>query len=220
MDSHSTTWPPPPGPDRRVVWRGRLRRAVLGRRRLLAATAAALAVLVGLQAAAPAPPPTRPVLTAALDLPAGTVLTADHVAWGSYSPDSVPSGAVARVEQVLGRTTTGPVRAGEPLTDARVVSGSLLEGYPGLVGVPVRIADAGVVSLLRVGDTVDVVAADPQGARDAATVARDVVVLALPRAGESTLASGGLIVLGVTEQTARFVAAAAVSGYLSVVLKR
>lgn len=220
MDSHPTAGPPAQrAPDRRPLWRG-LRRAVLARRRLLAAVAAALAVLVGLQAAAPGPPATRPVLTAAGDLPAGTVLAADHLAWARYSPDTVPAGAVASAHEVLGRTTAGPVRAGEPLTDARVVTGSLLEGYPGFVAAPVRISDAGAVSLLRTGDTIDVVAADPQGTREATTVAEDVTVLALPQAQETALASGGLVVLAVSEPTARALAAAATSGYLSVVLKR
>ena len=55
---------------------GDVRRAVLRRRRLLSALCAAAAVLAGLQAAAPPPPPTVTVLTAARDLPAGTVLDA------------------------------------------------------------------------------------------------------------------------------------------------
>jgi Flp pilus assembly protein CpaB len=198
--------------------RGRLRRAVLARRRLLAAVAAALAVLTGLQAAAPPPTATRLVLTAARDLPAGAVIATHDLSPTEFLPASVPAGALTDPHAVLGRTTTGPVRAGEPLTDVRLVSGSLLAGYPGRVAVPVRVADAGAVGLLRVGDHVDVLAADPQGRTEAVVVASAAPVVALPSAPEAALASGGLVVLAVTEETARALASAAVSGYLSVAI--
>lgn len=182
--------------------------------------AAALAVLVGLQAAAPAPPARRLVVTAAHDLPAGVSVTQDDLELTPLPPDSVPSGAATVREQLTGRTTAGPVRAGEPITDVRLVSGSLLDGYPGRVAAPVRIGDPGAVALLRIGDLVDVIAADPQGRREAAVVAGAAPVVALPRAADSTLASGGLVVLAVTEDTAQALAAASVSAYLSVVVTR
>jgi Flp pilus assembly protein CpaB len=200
--------------------RRRLRRAFLARRRPLAALLAALAVVVGLQAAAPAPTPTRGVLVAARDLAGGTVVTAGDVVRGHLPPESVPAGALTLAEHVVGRTTTGPVRAGEPITDVRLVSGSLLDGYPGRVAAPVRVGDPGAVGLLRIGDRVDVIAADPQGGSEALVVAHEAPVVALPRAEDTALASGGLLVLAVSEETARALAAAAVSSYLSVVITR
>jgi Flp pilus assembly protein CpaB len=191
--------------------RRRLRRAVLARRRPLAAVAAALAALVGLQSMAPPEAPVHSVLTAARDLPGGAVVERGDLTWTDFAPDTAPEGVVESVADALGRTTTGPVRAGEPITDVRLVNGSLLDGYPGAVAAPVRIGDAGAVGLLRIGDRVDVIAADPQGAREA---------VALPRADDTPLASGGLVVLAVTDETARALAAAAVSAYLSVVLTR
>lgn len=202
-----------------LTWR-RLRRAVLIRRRLLAAVTAALAVLAAVQAAAPPAPPTRTVLTAAHDLAAGTVIEADDLARTPLPADRVPRGTVRRLEQVLGRTTTGPVRSGEPLTDVRVVTGSLLTGYPGSVAAPVRVADPGVAALLRPGDRVDVIAADPQGTTEPVTIAARAPVIALPDAPQSTLASGALLVLAVDEATARALAGASVSSYLSVTLTR
>ena len=199
--------------------RGRLRRAVLARRRLLAAVAAAFAVVVGLQAAAPPPVATRTVLTAARDLPAGAVVAPDDLTRTAFLPGTVPAGALTEAGELVGRTTTGPVHAGEALTDVRLVSGSLLEGYPGRVAVPVRVADPGAVALLRVGDRVEVIAADPQGRSEAVVVASEAPVVAVPRATEGgALASGGLVVLAVTDETARALAAAAVSGYLSLAI--
>jgi Flp pilus assembly protein CpaB len=191
---------------------------VLVRRRALAAVSAALAVLVGVQAAAPPAPDLRPVLTAARDLPAGTRLTADDLARVPFRPGSVPAGTLEHLSEAVGRTTTGPIRAGEPLTDVRLVTGDLLAGYPGRVAVPVRVADPAAVGLLDIGDRVDVIASDPRGDSEPAVVAARAPVVALPRASEAALASGGLVVLAVDPATARALAGAAVSSYLSVVL--
>jgi Flp pilus assembly protein CpaB len=177
-------------------------------------------VLVGLQAAAPPAPTTRSVLVAAHDLPGGTVIGQDDLARASFAPESVPTGVLTGEADILGRTTTGPVRSGEPITDVRLVSGSMLDGYPGLVAAPVRIGDPGAVALLRIGDRVDVIAADPQGRTEAVVVAGQAPVVALPRAADTALASGGLVVLAVSDETAEALAAAAVSAYLSVVVTR
>ena len=201
----------------------RARRRLLARRRPLAALFAAVAVVAALQAhAAPAPPRT-PVLTAARDLPAGVVLRADDLTRAGYDPVSVPSGVLPDAAAAVGRTTTAPVRRGEPLTDVRLVARSLLAGYPGLSAVPVRIGDPGAVRLLRVGDRVDLLAADPQGEQEAVVVGRDVPVLAIPRPDADAqaapgLGSGALVVVGLPEEGARTLAQAAVSSFVSVVL--
>ena len=183
----------------------RLRRAVLARRRPIAAVCAALAVASALQANAAPPPTPLQVLTAAHDLP----------------PGSVPSGAVSR-QRALGRTTVGPVRAGEPLTDARLLDDRLLAAYPGAVVAPVRVGDAATVGLLRVGDRVDILAADPQDDAPAFTVAERVPVVGIPprRGTDPAFASGALVVVAVDPATARALAGAAVSTFLSVVVVR
>jgi Flp pilus assembly protein CpaB len=199
----------------------RIRRAVLARRRLLAALCAALAVLATVHANAAPPPPRTSVLTAAHDLPAGVVVRSDDLRRIPFDPRSVPHGVVDAATAV-GRTTAAPIRAGEPVTDVRLVAASVLAGYPGLVAVPVRIGDSAAVRLLRVGDHVDLVAADPQGDSGAEIVASDVPVLAIPRAGEDSpgLTNGAPLVLGVPEASVRGIAQASVASYLSVVILR
>jgi Flp pilus assembly protein CpaB len=198
----------------------RIRRSVLARRRLLAAVAAAAAVAAGLQAAADPPPSRTLVVTAARDLPSGTTIRPADLRVVGFAPESVPTGVVSSTSAAVGRTAAGPLRAGEPVTDVRLVSGSLLAGYPGLVAAPVRIGDAGAVALLEVGDRVDVLAADPRGESTAVVVADDAPVIATPDSRESSSAAtpGALVVLAVTDKTAQTVAAAAVSRYLSIVL--
>ena len=138
-----------------------------------------------------------------------------------YLPGSVPAGTLREAAAVVGRTTAGPVRAKEALTDASLVTASLLDGYPGLVAVPVRIGDPGAVRLLRVGDRVDLLAADPQGGSSARVVGSDVPVLSIPRAVEDSpgLTNGGaLVVVGVPDASVGALAQAGVSSFLSVVL--
>jgi Flp pilus assembly protein CpaB len=204
--------------NRPILVLRRLRRAVLAHRRSLAALCAALAVAAGLYAASADPPPRPAVLTAAHDLVAGVVLRPQDLRRTPYDPGSVPSGALSAPSLVVGRTTTGPVRSGEPVTGTRLVTSSLLAGYPGLSAVPVRIGDPGAVRLLRVGDRVDLLAADPQGDAPATVLGRDVPVLAIPVESEGSpgLTSGALVVLGVPATDTRQVAQAAVRSFLSV----
>lgn len=195
--------------------RRRVRRVVLARRRLLAALFAAAAVVAGLRAVSPPPPETVVMLTAARDLPAGVVLTGSDLRQVAVDPRLKPDGTASRP---VGRTLASPLRRGEPVTDRRLVAAGLLEGYPGLVALPVRIPDAGAVALLRVGDRIDLIAADPQGAT-AATVASRVPVLALPAAvpeQSGQAVPGALVVLGVRSTMADEIALAGATQFLAV----
>lgn len=196
-----------------------VRRAVLGRRRLLCALCVAGAVVAGLRALAPTPPPTVPVTVAAHDLPAGSTVTAADVETVDFPEAAAPAGTSS---YAVGRTTTGPLRRGEPITDARLVGANLLEGYPGLVAVPVRIPDDGAVSLLRVGDRIDLLATD-QRTGETERVGDDVPVIALPRPDEAATlqsASGRLIVVGTTPELSENVASAAATRYLMATISR
>jgi len=198
------------------------RRSVLLRRRLLAAVCLGLAVLSGLRAVAGPPPPTQPVLVAARDLPAGTVLVADDLATRRFPVGVAPGAAVSRAD-ALGRTIAAPLTAGEPVTVVRLVAPGLLDGYPGLVAVPVRIPDPDSVALLQVGDRIDLLATDPGGG-GTALVARQVPVLALPGPADDSSAlvtnsavAGRLVVIGTTAEMSEKVADASVRGFLTVV---
>lgn len=216
----------PPGPDptpladRRTRLRRALRRTVLSRRRPIAASCAAVAVVAGVQAVRPPAAETVPVTVASRDLVSGTVLTADDVAVARLPPDAVPDGVDTHA---VGRTLAAPIRRGEPVTDVRLVAPTLVAGYPGRVALPVRIADADVVGLLRVGDRVDLVAADPRAGR-ASYVAFDVPVLALPSPGEQHTGSGSpsgrLLVVAVPPGDVDRIAVAAATALLSIVISR
>jgi Flp pilus assembly protein CpaB len=210
----------------------RLRRAVLVRRRLLAAVLMALAVLAGVRAAAGPPGPTVPVVVARTDLSGGSVLRPGDLEVVHLPEDHVPDGTVANPTTVADRVLAAPLRRGEPLTDVRLVAPGLLAGYPGAVAVPVRVADAGAADLLRVGDRIDLIAASPEGG-GASVIVADAPVVALPRpVGDGARSgpgsgsgpalgnspAGGLVVVAVDPASALTLAEAAVSAVLSVTL--
>jgi pilus assembly protein CpaB len=111
------------------------------------------------------------------------------------------------------------VRAGEPLTDARLVGPGLTALLPAdLVAAPVRLADLAVAALVRTGDRVDVLAALPDG-EEAERVAAGVLVLAAPGpASADPDPAAGLLVLAVDPATAARLAAASTTATLTVSL--
>ena len=197
----------------------RLRRRVLLRRRPLAALLAAAAVLVGTQVVSPSPPSTASVWTAARDLPGGALLRAEDLVRTELPPAAVPQGTVHDETAALGRRLASPMTRGEVLTGVRTLAPGILAGYPGTTAVPVRIGDADVVDLLRVGDRVTLVAGDPDGRGDPVTLVEDVPVIALPEprsGGLASTSSGRIAVLAVPTGAAGAVAVRASTGFLSV----
>ena len=109
------------------------------------------------------------VVVAAHDLIPGRPLTADDLRIEKRSAPSLPDGAQYDPKAVIGATLAGPARRGEVLTDARIL-GSRLAGLaagPEARIVPLHLADAAVLDLIRTGDVVDVLGA-PSGDNDAA----------------------------------------------------
>ena len=215
-----------------AAWRRDLRSALARRRRVLAAGLLAGSAACAISAVSPAPPPSAEVAAAARDLSGGTTISADDLRIVKVPPDSVPAGAISDEAQLTGRVLAAPVRAGETITDVRLVGPALLAGYGNqLVAAPVRIADAGSAALLQPGDLIDVLAADGVGgtngesvASEARLVASDVRVVTVPRDDESALSAGdlgegALVVLATTSQTAARLASAAVTSRLSVTIR-
>jgi hypothetical protein len=149
------------------------------------------------------------------------VLTRVDLVVRRYPVGVAPIGSSAHA---VGRTLAAPVRAGEPVTDVRLVTPTLVAAFPDRVAFPVRIADAAAVALLRPGDHVALVAADPRRG-SAAYVATDVPVLALPAPadddeGAAAGLPGRLVVVAATPSDVGQIAGAAATDLLSVVIIR
>ena len=191
-----------------------LLRAAARHRSLLSAGLAAAAVASALSVLAPPAAATVQVVTAARDLPAGTVLGPDDLSATALPAQVVPAGALTAAADVQGRLVAGPVRRGEPLTDVRLLGQGLLPAGAGLA-VPVRLAEPATGALVSAGDRVDVLSAAMEGSAAADVVAAGLQVLSVPELGDAA-GEGALIVVAASRGTAARLAAAAVSGRLSV----
>ena len=192
------------------------RRAVSWHRRKLALLAALAAVLTGLAAAAPEGPPTIPVVRAVAALEGGTRLGLDDVEVSQIVAADAPDDVVADPAALVGRTLAAPVPRGQVLTELAVVSA---RASPGRVLAPLRLADAEATALLRAGDVVDVLAADPQ-AEQAFVAGRGVRVVTVPAMADPAAGAdpaGALVLVEVDSETARVLARAAVSATLTVI---
>lgn len=197
----------------------RLRRRFLRHRRVVVAGLAALAVVSVVRVVAPTPPATSPLVVAAHDLLSGSVIGPDDIALVRMAADLIPTGSATSAAGLVGRIVAGPMRAGEPLTDRRIVGAALVAGYPtGLVAAPVRIQDADVVSLLRVGDRIDIYSSNGDPAVPAPRVVSDAPVVTLPSL-DSTGRDGALVVLAVSSADAARLAQASATTSLSVSLR-
>ncbi|WP_241999043.1 MULTISPECIES: hypothetical protein [Kribbella] len=184
-------------------------------RRLLAGLSAAAAVYFGLVALSPDPPPTVAVLGAARDLPGGARPAAADLRTLQLPAPVVPSGALRPGAEVAKRVLAGPVRSGEPLTDARFLSPSALAGD--LLAYPLRLDDAEIVSLLHVGDRIDLYAATSTAADSANQLARAVSVVTLP-ARSAASSSGALVVIAARSDVVSRVAQATANTRITVAL--
>jgi len=154
------------------------------------------------------------VAVSARDLPAGTILASGDLGVAGLPVAATPAGTVADPAQLVRRVLAGSVRAGEPITDARLVGPGLTALLPdGQVAAPVRLADLAIAALVRTGDRIDVLASPP-GAAAAEVVAGGALVLAATGAGEES--SAGLLLIAVDGPTAARLAAAATTATLTV----
>jgi Flp pilus assembly protein CpaB len=192
----------------------RIHRFVFEHRRLLAAVFTGLAVLTALSALSREPDGAA-VLVARHDLRSGHVLTASDLRTAVVPPASRPSHALERGAAV-GRRVAGPMRAGEAITDYRVLQDDALSGYAAdAVLTTIRVDRADGLTGLHVGDRIDVIAVHPDGESKAEVVARAVEVVTLPpSSGDSEVVSVGIVT---TEKVALTLATAALEARFSVI---
>lgn len=132
--------------------------------------------------------PLVPVLVAAADIPARTVLTASVLAIKEVPVSLAPDGALSGVAEAVGLVTVTPVYAGEVIIGSRIAGDSPSDGLayqlqPGQRAVAVRIDEwIGVGGHLRPGDRVDLLwtGKDPVGDQETTSIVlADVAVLAI-----------------------------------------
>ncbi|MFF0445717.1 RcpC/CpaB family pilus assembly protein [Streptomyces sp. NPDC004609] len=173
----------------------------------------------------------RRAVAAGLALAAATLAAAG--ARGAHGPDGGPAVAAPQgaPRPAAGSTTAAGARPAEGSRPAEarpvegVRSGSRSRPAAELVSAPVRIADAATVRLLRPGDRVDVIASPGLSAGpatgaepEARVVAQGARVTGVPRFRDPTGETGALVVLSVPRATAAALAGAGASSRLAVTL--
>ncbi|AZG45211.1 SAF domain-containing protein [Gordonia insulae] len=168
----------------------------------------------------------RAIVVAAHDLMPGRAVVATDLAIREIPGGLIPAGALRLTADGVGRTVAGRVRAGEVITDTRLLSARLpaqLTGRPDARLVPVRLSDETVTSLLREGDVVDVLTAGDEQPGSTSVLARGAVVaLSSVSPDNGVLASGRSgarpVLLAMAESAAHRVAAAGLDASLAVVV--
>lgn len=199
-------------------------RVISWHRRKLAVVAAMGATAAGITAAAPPAPPTIAVVVAARRLTGGQQLGSTDLSVTALPRAEAPDQAITDPAAVLGRTLVAPLSRGSAITRLSVI-GDHPTVADGKVIAPVRISDAAVIGLLRVGDRVDIVAADPESGSGAQVIAHQVRVVTIPRttSGGSGLDPGSadpqtLVLVEVSTDEATALADAAAGSQLSLLL--
>ncbi|TSD68382.1 SAF domain-containing protein [Aeromicrobium piscarium] len=183
----------------------RLSRLIADHRRSLCAVLTGLAVLFALAALTESPATTR-VEVAAHDLPSGHRLAADDIRVIEVPDDA----AVAHpAEEIAGRQVAGPMRAGEPFTDRRVIDPRSLDEGTVLASV---VVEPEVAALVRPGDRVDVLAIADGADDDELTLATAASVLLIEE-GDAGTAVG----IQAAPEAAAAIARAALVGRLTLV---
>lgn len=159
------------------------------------------------------------VLVAAHDLRPGQVVESGDLQPRRVANRTVPDGFLTDVTPAVGRTVTGRVRAGEILTDARLLSSHLpadLTGIDDARLVPIQLSDDAVTSLLRPGDVVDVLTEEAEVLARRAVVALHAVE---PQSGGlAPSRTAAPVLLAMDAAAAHRVAAAGLDTSLAVVL--
>jgi len=185
-------------------------RAIRWHRRGAALFAIVVAVFAGLGAVTSAHTTGAPLVVAATDLSPGVVLQATDLSVVDAPPELVPSGSFTNPVDLVGRPLSVGLTQGTAITTAALTDAGLVDHTAAEVLVPIRVHDADVATLLRVGDRLTIVSSTPEGI--VATVAEHIRVAQLPRAASGGLLSGGsttgaLIVVAVPQAAAARVAA-------------
>ena len=154
--------------------------------------------------------PRYSLVTAAKDLPRGTVLQASDLKVGTLEAPEPPRGAYTSPEQVLGLTVLETIAAGGPVVDSRLASHRSVP--VGMRAISVHVVDSsGVVSMLQPGYKIDVQVVAPNARNEASlrTILQNVEVLSASPAENNRpvvnliVAPEDADVLGLADSTAR-----------------
>lgn len=178
---------------------------------------------------------TTAVVTAAIDIPRGTSVTADVLKMVEWPKGQLPEGAMLSIDDIVGRTAIIPMLQGEMVLERKVAEGLGVASLigPGMRAFTISTPDMGskVAGLLLPGNKVDVLWTqinnrdEFSGGASVATLLQRVEVFAIDQATEKLSGSrtdGKLqsVTLVVSEEQAKRLSLAQSQGALSLALRR
>ncbi len=134
--------------------------------------------------------PGKPVITAKVDIPPKTQITAEMVQESSVPPEYIQPGAIVALGDVVGVTSREQIIAGEQITQTRLVVPGQTRGFAGIIpsdkrAVTVAVTEVtGVAGFLKAGDYVDVLVTfdtNTVGENVSQIVLQNLLVLAVDR---------------------------------------
>jgi pilus assembly protein CpaB len=129
-------------------------------RRIAALLCLALALLSAVTSHAPSAGHTSPVVVTAKPMRPGAVLAATDLALAPWPDALMPTAAVVRLSDALGRTVGAAMTRGEPLTSARLLDTGISAALdPGQVALTIGLAGGNQAAILQAGAVVDLYAA-------------------------------------------------------------
>jgi len=169
-----------------------------------------VALLAGISALTSSETAGTPLVVAARDLSAGTVLSDQDLLVVTAPDDLRPDGCFRGPADLIGRPLSVGLTRGTPLTTAALNTSALTDQAAGEMLVPFRVRDPDIVALLQVGDHLTIVTSTPEGT--VMTVAEHVRVAQLPAQASSGVwgnsgTSGALIVVAAPSSIAGQLAA-------------
>ena len=176
---------------------------------------------------------TRPLVVAAKNIPEGTAIDRTSLSVREWPVATVPAGAFASTDSLIGRVTRVAVFEGEPLVPGRLAPSGTGPGIevkitPGKRAMALRINDvAGVSGLIQPNSRVDVLVNIRNEAKDGKLVSKlfmeNMRVLsvgtAVERDADGTAIQAATAALEVTPQEAERLAIAASQGSIQLVLR-
>lgn len=188
---------------------------------MLAAVLVGIAVWAGLGVLRPPDPPSAAVLVTVRAVTGGSTLLADDVEIRRLPLDALPAAYLADPAEAVGRPATVPLPAGAVLLPSSVVNRQALAA-PGRSVLPVTLTTT-AASLVRVGDRIDLLAADADSG--AVVIASSVRVVAVLESGTQSSplspsrSTGPVVLVELTSGVQARVAAAAARGTLGFSLR-
>lgn len=180
-------------------------------RRSIAASLAALSVLLIINTFAPQRSTGIAVLVTTRALAAGSILVSEDIAPSHLAESSAWATVINEPVALIGQTLAHNLALNQPISSTDVIGPGLLAGLPdNYVAVSLPLSSGTNISLLNLGSPIDIYSASNDGLNTGTLIASRAIVLAKPANSKDSLFTGSsqasAIIIGVDSAAAASIA--------------